>query len=61
MFIKDISGNVIKEIVTNNIMTLDEAIEFVGEFINMDSDDFSLPEVLIDGEEYYYSDLVYTE
>ena len=52
-----LTNEVIAEITTNHSMTLDEAIELVGEIITPEYDED--PNVLIDGKGYWYDDLEY--
>lgn len=47
------TNETVAEIVTNRSMTLDEAINIVGEIFPSNEDE----NVLIDGEWYYYDDL----
>lgn len=58
--INTITNETVAEILTNHSMTLDEAINLVGEIIN-DADDERFSEdgdnVIIDGKRYWWEDL----
>ena len=58
--INTITNETVAEILTNHSMTLDEAINLVGEIIN-DSDDERFSEdgdnVIINGKRYWWEDL----
>ena len=58
--INTITNEIVAEILTNHSMTLDEAINLVGEIIN-DADDERFSEdgdnVIIDGKRYWWEDL----
>lgn len=47
------TNEIVAEIMTNHSMTLDEAINLVGEIYQQNEDE----NVLIDGNWYYYDDL----
>ena len=51
--INTVTNEVVATITTNRSMTLDEAIELVGEVIPEAENE----NVVIDGKEYYYEDL----
>lgn len=54
------TNETVAEILGGNNMTLDEAIEFVGEIINDENDDRYYHDgqnVIINGERYWYDDL----
>lgn len=54
------TNEIVAEILGGNNMTLDEAIEFVGEIINDENDDRYYHDgqnVIINGERYWYEDL----
>ena len=51
--INTVTNEVVATITTNRSMTLDEAIELVGEIIPEAENE----NVVIDGKEYYYEDL----
>jgi hypothetical protein len=51
--INTVTNEVVATITTNRSMTLDEAIELVGEIIPEAENE----NVVIDGKEYYYGDL----
>lgn len=54
------TNETVAEILGGNNMTLDEAIEFVGEIINDENDDrfhHDGSNVIINGERYWYDDL----
>lgn len=56
------TNETIKSILGGEGMTLDQAIDFVGECINDENDDrfsFDGDNVIIDGERYWYDDLDY--
>lgn len=58
--INTVTNEVISEIITNHSMTLDEAIELVGEIINNEDDErfsFDGDNVIIDGNRYWYEEL----
>lgn len=58
--INTVTNETVAEILTNHSMTLDEAINLVGEIIN-DADDERFSEdgdnVIIDGKRYWWEDL----
>lgn len=58
--INTITNEAVAEILTNHSMTLDEAINLVGEIIN-DADDERFSDdgdnVIIDGKRYWWEDL----
>lgn len=58
--INTITNETVAEILTNHSMTLDEAINLVGEIIN-DADDERFSEdgdnVIVDGKRYWWEDL----
>lgn len=58
--INTVTNETVAEILTNHSMTLDEAINLVGEIIN-DADDERFSEdgdnVIIDGRRYWWEDL----
>ena len=53
--INTVTNQEVAYITTNHSMTLDEAIECAGEFVAADREDD--PNVLIDGQLYYYDEL----
>lgn len=58
--INTVTNETVSEILTNHSMTLDEAINLVGEIIN-DADDERFSDdgdnVIIDGKRYWWEDL----
>ena len=58
--INTVTNETVAEILTNHSMTLDEAINLVGEIIN-DADDERFSEdgdnVIVDGKRYWWEDL----
>lgn len=53
--INTVTKEIVCEILTNHSMTLDEAIELVGEFI--DTENFDDADVMIHGKEYWSEEL----
>lgn len=53
--INTITGEIVAEVITNHSMTLDEAINLVGEIITPENPGEA--DVLIDGSLYFYDDL----
>lgn len=49
------TGEIVRHIVSNHSMSLDEAINLVGEFVDMENIDD--PNVVIDEKMYWYDDL----
>lgn len=54
--INKINGEVIAEIITNHSMTIEEALELVGERFETDDPSFDDPDFIVDGEEVWVED-----